>query len=82
MKNLLLQPTLIEQLDQNLNSDDFKDFILKLNDYFLNGVIPEFDGIKKVMFEISKPFYDNLSQRYDEKVCGNSFQEQLIPKKW
>ena len=78
----MIQNALLEQLDQNFNGEEFKDFILKLNDYFLNGVIPEFDGIKKVMFEISKPFYDNLSQRYDDKVNANSFQEPLIPKKW
>ena len=46
----MIQNALLEQLDQNFNGEEFKDFILKLNDYFLNGVIPEFDGIKKVMF--------------------------------
>ena len=78
----MLQNALIEQLDQNLSGDDFKDFILKLNDYFLNGVVPEFDGVKKMLFEISKPYYDFLSQKYEEKVNASTFTEPTIPKRW
>lgn len=68
MKNLILQQSLLEQLDKNFDGDEFKDFILKLNDYFLNGVEPEFDGIKKMLFEISKPYYAYLDQKYDNYI--------------
>ena len=87
MKNLMLQNALIEQLNQNLNGEDFKDFILKLNEYFLNGVEPEFDGVKKLLFEMSRPYYEYLNQRYDDKVNGGGYggfgyQEPVMPKKW
>lgn len=72
----MLQNALIEQLNQNLNGDDFKDFILKLNNYFLNGVEPDFDGVKKLMFEMSRPYYDYIGQKYDEKV-SNSFNDEI-----
>ena len=63
-KNLLLQPSLIEQLNQYLDGDDFKDFIIKLNDYVMNGVIPEFDGVKKILFDSNKPYYDYLNSKW------------------
>lgn len=64
----MLQDSLIQAAAENLNGEEFKDFILKLNDYFLNGVMPEFNGIAKMLFDVNKPYFDYMSKKYDEKV--------------
>lgn len=67
MKNLMLQDSLLKAAAENLNGEEFKDLILKLNDYFLNGVVPELSGISKMLFDINKPYFDYLSAKYEER---------------
>lgn len=68
MKNLMLQESLLKAAAENLNGEEFKDLILKLNDYFLNGVVPELNGISKMLFDINKPYFDYLSAKYEERT--------------
>lgn len=68
MKNLMITNSMLESLNENLDGEDFKDFINQLNDYFLNGVIPNFEGIKKVIFNTNKSYYDYLSFRYEKGI--------------
>lgn len=67
MKNLMLQDSLLQAAAENLNVDEFKDFILKVNGYFLNGVMPNFNGIAKTIFDMNKSYFDYVSKKYDEK---------------
>lgn len=68
MKNLMLQDSVLQAAAENLNGDEFKDFILKLNDYFLNGVMPEFTGFSKILFGMYSPYLDYMSEKYDKRV--------------
>ena len=67
-KNLILQNSLIQTAAENLDGDEFKDFILKINDYFLDGVIPDFQGKSKLLFDMTKDFLDYMSKRFDKKI--------------